>query len=155
MYKSKIRHHFLIGYPLAMAESAVDNPYLIRNIFLFHYQILRDGDFLWTVTSRGHYFSKGRVLLNKVSTKIIKNVHENSPKKRTSCGHFFQENSPKVSTRIHPFCKQEKNVIAHGLNQCSTQTLQEGVQIENTIPFQVAKKITFPNGFLLPFQVLP
>ena len=33
----KIRQKFLIGYPLAMAESAWDNSYLNRKIFLFHF----------------------------------------------------------------------------------------------------------------------
>jgi hypothetical protein len=54
--------------------------------------------------------------LPKMSTRIHpKNVHENSPKKRTSCGQkcprkftkSVQENSPFLSTKIHPLCPRE------------------------------------------------
>ena len=36
-----------------------------------------------------------------------KNVLDNTPKKRTSRGHFVPENSPKMSKRIDPFCLQK------------------------------------------------
>ena len=60
-------------------------------------------------------FQKREFYQKKGLQRSTKNVQENSPRKRTSCGHFFQENSPKVPKRIHPFVSI-KNVIADRLN---------------------------------------
>ena len=44
----------------------------------------------------------------KMSTKIHqKNVHKNSPKKRTSHGQNVRKNSPILSTKIHLLCPRE------------------------------------------------
>ena len=60
-------------------------------------------------------FQKREFYQKKGLQRSTKNVQENSPRKRTSCGHFFQENSPKVPKRIHPFVSI-KNVITDRLN---------------------------------------
>ena len=73
----------------------------------------------------------------------LKNVHENSPKKRT----FVHEMSPKVPTRCHPFCPREVTYYVHNMSVTPQETNRK-TKLANQRSLSVLSTLTYSMSSL-------
>ena len=98
-------------------------------------KLIGDGDFSWTVTSGGHFFSKWAKRIHP------KYVHENSNKKINSRGQNVHKNSPILSTKIHLLCPRE---VCNQVKSCQlTKQNINTLSMQSLLQVNLCRKLLF------------